>query len=55
VEQQGVELGVRDAATDRLEIRAGLQAGDTVLVGAATAIVPWTAVRVTSADVNGER
>jgi RND family efflux transporter MFP subunit len=55
VEQQGVELGVRDAATDRLEIRAGLQAGDTVLVGAATAIVPGTAVRVTSADVNGER
>ncbi len=50
VEQQGVELGVRDPATDRIEIRAGLQAGDTVLVGAATAIVPGTAVQV-----SGER
>ncbi len=55
VEQQGVELGVRDAATDRLEIRAGLQAGDTVLVGAATAIVPGTAVRVTPEEVSDER
>ncbi|MGH7629395.1 MAG: efflux RND transporter periplasmic adaptor subunit, partial [Gemmatimonadales bacterium] len=55
VEQQGVELGVRDPATDRIELRAGVQAGDTVLVGAATAIVPGTPVRVTSADVNGER
>jgi RND family efflux transporter MFP subunit len=45
-EQQAVELGVRDAATDRVEVRAGLQAGDTVLIGAATAVVPGTAVRV---------
>jgi membrane fusion protein (multidrug efflux system) len=55
VEQQGVELGVRDPATDRIEIRAGLQAGDTVLVGAATAIVPGTPVRVTAEAVGGER
>ncbi|MGH7629397.1 MAG: efflux RND transporter periplasmic adaptor subunit, partial [Gemmatimonadales bacterium] len=55
VEQQGVELGVRDPATDRIELRAGVRAGDTVLVGAATAIVPGTPVRVTPADVNGER
>jgi RND family efflux transporter MFP subunit len=54
-EQQGVELGVRDEATDRIEIRAGLEPGDTVLVGAATAIVPGTPVRVAPADVNGER
>ena len=55
VEQQGVELGIRDAATDRIEVRAGLQAGDTVLVGAATAIVPGTPVRVTSAAEPGEQ
>jgi len=55
VEQQGVELGVRDPATDRIEIRAGLQAGDTVLVGAATAVVPGTPVRVTAEAVGGER
>lgn len=55
VEQQGVDLGVRDPATDRIEIRAGLQAGDTVLVGAATAIVPGTPVRVAPTDVSGER
>jgi RND family efflux transporter MFP subunit len=55
VEQQGVELGVRDPATDQIEVRAGLQAGDTVLVGAATAILPGTAIRVVPADVSGER
>ena len=60
-EQQGVELGVREAATERIEVRAGLQSGDTVLIGAATAIVPGTAVRVAGAAVsdtsavNGER
>lgn len=56
-EQQGVELGVREAATDRSEIRAGLRSGDTVLIGAATAIVPGTAIRVSGdgfgSDTNG--
>jgi RND family efflux transporter MFP subunit len=55
VEQQAVELGIRDPGTDQVEIRAGLQAGDTVLVGAATATLPGTRVRVTSTDVGGER
>ncbi len=60
-EQQGVELGVREAATDRIEVRAGLQSGDTVLIGAATAIIPGTAVRVAgeavsdTSAVSGER
>ena len=60
-EQQGVELGVREAATERIEVRAGLQSGDTVLIGAATAIVPGTAVRVAgeavsdTSAVSGER
>ena len=61
LEQQGVELGVREAATDRIEVRAGLKSGDTVLIGAATAIVPGTAVRVAgeavsdTSAVSGER
>jgi RND family efflux transporter MFP subunit len=55
VAQQGVELGVRDPATDRIEVRAGLQAGDTVLTGAATALVPGTMVRVAASDISGER
>ncbi|HET8625422.1 MAG TPA: efflux RND transporter periplasmic adaptor subunit [Gemmatimonadales bacterium] len=55
VAQQAVELGVRDPATDQIEIRGGLEAGDTVLVGAATAIQPGVAVRVEPADVGGER
>ncbi|HEU5169713.1 MAG TPA: efflux RND transporter periplasmic adaptor subunit [Gemmatimonadales bacterium] len=55
VERQAVELGVRDAATDRLELRAGVSAGDTVLVGAATSILPGTRLRVTGEVVNGER
>jgi RND family efflux transporter MFP subunit len=60
-EPQGVELGVREASTDRVEVRAGLQSGDTVLIGAATAIVPGTAVRVVgeavsdTSAVSGER
>ena len=54
VAQQGVELGIRDPRTDRIEIRAGLHAGDTVLVGAATAIQPGVSVRVAAGDVGGD-
>jgi membrane fusion protein, multidrug efflux system len=53
-ERQAVELGSRDPATDRIEIRAGLRAGDTVFVGAATAILPGTAVQVTGEAVSRE-
>ena len=41
-----VEIGLRDAATDRVEITSGLSAGDTLLLGAAQGIAPGTPVRV---------
>jgi RND family efflux transporter MFP subunit len=45
-ERVEVELGVRDEERERYEIVKGLQAGDTLLVGAAQGITPGTAVRV---------
>lgn len=45
-ERVEVELGVRDEERERYEITSGLQAGDTLLVGAAQGITPGTAVRV---------
>ena len=41
-----VQLGVRDEATDRFEIRSGISAGDTLLLGASQSVTPGTAVRV---------
>lgn len=41
-----VSVGIRDDANDRVEITAGLAAGDTVLTGAARTITPGTPVRV---------
>jgi RND family efflux transporter MFP subunit len=41
-----VAVGVQDAATERVEIRSGLAAGDTVLLGAAQAVNPGTPVQV---------
>ena len=41
-----VELGLRDEAKDRVEVTAGLAAGDTLLLGAAQGIAPGTPVRV---------
>jgi RND family efflux transporter MFP subunit len=41
-----VQLGVRDEATDRFEIRSGLSPGDTILLGASQSIAPGTEVRV---------
>lgn len=41
-----VEIGLRDAATDRVEVTSGLSAGDTLLLGAAQGIAPGTPVRV---------
>jgi multidrug efflux pump subunit AcrA (membrane-fusion protein) len=41
-----VEIGLRDAATDRVEVISGLSAGDTLLLGAAQGIAPGTPVRV---------
>jgi RND family efflux transporter MFP subunit len=45
-ERVPVQLGARDEATDRFEIRSGLTAGDTLLLGASQSITPGTEVRV---------
>jgi len=47
VERVGVQIGMRDAQANRVQITAGVTAGDTLLRGAAQAIDPGTPVRVT--------
>ncbi|AHG89553.1 efflux transporter, RND family, MFP subunit [Gemmatirosa kalamazoonensis] len=54
VERVNVELGLRDDARERVEIRAGVQAGDTLLIGAAQGISAGTPVRV-AAPVDAPR
>jgi RND family efflux transporter MFP subunit len=46
VERVNLELGIRNAANETIEVRGGLAAGDTVLVGAAQGISAGTPVRV---------
>ena len=46
VERVEVQLGVRDQAGEAFEIRSGLAAGDTVLLGAARGMTAGTLVRV---------
>jgi RND family efflux transporter MFP subunit len=46
VERVPVQLGLRDDASERVEIANGVQAGDTVLLGAAQGITPGTIVKV---------
>ncbi len=43
-----VQLGIRDESSERIEILSGVQAGDTLLLGAAQGITPGTPVRVSS-------
>jgi len=45
VERQEVELGLEDAATEQVEIRKGLVAGDTVLTGSMRSLPQGTPVR----------
>jgi len=45
-EKQEVQLGLRDEATERVEITEGVAAGDTLLLGTAQGISPGTPVRV---------
>jgi RND family efflux transporter MFP subunit len=47
-ERVAVQIGARDAATDRIEIVDGLAAGDTVLVGAALGITIGSRVQVSA-------
>lgn len=49
VERVSVALGARDEAGELVEISAGVQAGDTLLVGAARGITPGTPVRIVAA------
>jgi RND family efflux transporter MFP subunit len=60
VEQVTVELGARDEADDRIQLRSGVAAGDTLLLGNAAGVLPGAAVRVsgaeaTEAEVDGKR
>ena len=47
-EKTEVELGIRDAATETVEIRSGVQPGDTILLGAARGISEKTPVKVSA-------
>ena len=55
VEKVPVTLGVRDEATERVELLTGVAAGDTILVGAARRIAPNTPVRITARDAPAEQ
>lgn len=48
-ERVAVTLGVRDPETDRVEITSGINAGDTLLIGAAVGTTPGTPVTIRSA------
>jgi RND family efflux transporter MFP subunit len=48
VERVDVTLGLRDTQTNQVQITAGVNAGDTLLVGSAQAISAGTRVRVTA-------
>jgi len=48
IERTPVQLGLRDEGSERIEITSGVQAGDTLLTGAAQAISPGTIVKVSA-------
>ena len=48
VERVPVQLGIRDDASERVELRSGVAAGDTLLVNAAQGLAPGTKVRITT-------
>lgn len=52
VEQVTVQLGARDEADDRIELRSGVAAGDTLLLGNAAGVLPGAAVRVTGGEAS---
>jgi membrane fusion protein (multidrug efflux system) len=54
VQKSDVELGIRDAATETVEVRSGIVPGDTILLGAARGISEKTPVRV-SASVDAKK
>ena len=48
LEKVEVEIGFEDPVTERLEIRTGLSAGDTLVLGTAQGMAPGTAMRVSA-------
>jgi membrane fusion protein (multidrug efflux system) len=48
VESVPVQLGVRDNASDQVEIRSGVNVGDTLLANASQGLAPGTRVRITA-------
>jgi len=52
VEQVTVQLGARDEADDRIELRAGVAAGDTLLLSNAAGVLPGAAVRVSGGEAS---
>jgi RND family efflux transporter MFP subunit len=48
VQKQEIDLGIRDAATETVEVRNGVQPGDTILLGAARGISEKTPVKVSA-------
>jgi RND family efflux transporter MFP subunit len=55
VQQVDVELGIRDPATETVEIRSGVQPGDTILLGAARGISQNTPVKVVAPADTGRQ
>jgi hypothetical protein len=47
-ERVQVQIGLTDKSSETTEILSGLQAGDTLLLGAAQGITPGTPVKVTA-------
>jgi membrane fusion protein, multidrug efflux system len=48
VEKVQVQVGLTDKSSETVEVLSGLQAGDTLLIGAAQGITPGTAVRISA-------
>jgi RND family efflux transporter MFP subunit len=48
VEKVPVQVGLTDKSSETIEVLSGLQAGDTLLLGAAQGITPGTPVRVSA-------
>jgi RND family efflux transporter MFP subunit len=55
VQKTEVELGIRDAASETVEIRSGIQSGDTLLLGAARGISEKTPVKVSETSDTGRK
>ena len=55
VQKTEVDLGVRDAATETVEVKSGVAPGDTILLGAARGISEKTPVKVSAASDTGRK